>query len=311
MEGFFVHKKAGSWLFLLCGIFSLGLYVFLNTVDPAATGEVVIFIIFGVVLCLSALISLQFNRGASLCADEAGIRAKYHWFGKLDCAMGDVAFVLPQMNTLTILLKNGKRHTIMGVENSWELSRYIRRECFAPEADPPDDLRRELKSAQAARKTELAWVITGTVLMFANIFITVYLTGGQDLNAFGTRDWTVFAVMGIVELATVLGLFRAAGRCGNALLPIEALKYRLRGAVILSQPLPFPHPRRIYTDEDYTGRITVCGFPNDEDVYYCVEEFSNSLHLETVFTSEVCTDAQNWPEEGFRELLDLTPFMLP
>lgn len=311
MEGFFVHKGAGSWLFLLCGIFFLGLYVFLNTVDPAATGEVVIFIILGVVLCLSALISLQFNRGAHLCVDKAGIRARYHWCRKLDCAMGDVAFVLPQMNTLTILLKSGKCHTIMGVENSWELSRYIRRECFAPEAESPDDLRRELESAQAGRKTELGWVITGTVLMFANIFITVYLTGGRDLNAFGPRDWTVFGVMGIVELATVLGLFRAAGGCGKYLLPIEALKYRLRRAVILSQPLPLPHPRRIYTDEDHTGRVIVCGFPNDEDVYYCVEEFSDSLHLETVFTSEIYTNTQKRPEDEFCELLDLTPFLLP
>jgi hypothetical protein len=49
---------------------------------------------------------------------------------------------------------------------------------------------------------------------------------------------------------------------------MTALHHRLCGAVIASYPLPSNHIAGIYTDDHYSGRIVVCGFPNDESVFY-------------------------------------------
>jgi hypothetical protein len=220
------------------------------------------------------------NRGAYIHIEENTIKAKYHWFGKLDCAIDDVEFVLPQINTLTILLKNGKRHVIMGVENSWELGAAIRRLCFEIEKETTNSLRQKLSQAQATRKKELWWVIGGIIVMFVNIFIADFLTGGMDTNEFSQLDWILFATMGVIELLTLVGLFYVAERCGKHLLPIEQLKYRLRGAIIATHPLPANNVTAVYTDENHTGRIVVCGFPNDDSVYYCVQKiYSNFIYF--------------------------------
>lgn len=308
MDGIFIRKKTSIWLILLllCGIFFIALYIFLNSVDSEATSELLTFLIFGILLILVTIPSMLLNHGAYIHIEENSIHAKYHWFGRIDCNIDEVAFVLPQINTITILLKNGKRHVIMGVENSWPLSSAIRRQIFALETESPNDLRQKLDHAQAVRKKELWWVLGCIALMFANIFIAVLLTGGRDLDKFGKLDWTLFAVMGFIELLTLIGLFYAAGRCGKHLLPIEQLKYRLRGAVIASQPLPSNNIKNIYTDENYTGRIIVCGFPNDASVYYCVQEFTGNFALETVHTSEIYNDKDALPGDGFSALIDIT-----
>lgn len=311
MEGIFIHKKTMVWaVLLLCGLFFVALYVFLNIVDAEASGELRVFLLFGILLTLTATLPVQMNRGAYLRIEENAVHAKYHWFGRLDCDIDEVAFVFPQYNTLTILLKNGKRHVIMGLENPWSLSSAVRRQIFTPETEPPEVLREKLVCMQAARKKELLWMLGGIVLLFVNIFAAVFLTGGRELHEFGKTDWTLFAVMTVAELLTLIGVFYAAGRCGKRLLLIEQLKYRLKGAVILSQTFPSNTIRNIYIDENYTGRVAVCGFPNDQSVYYCVQEFNEALRLETVYTSEVYANADGLPEGGFDALIDITSLML-
>ena len=87
---------------------------------------------------------------------------------------------------------------------------------------------------------------------------------------------------------------------------MEALIYRLRGAIIASQPLPASKTTAVYTDEDFSGRIVVCGFPKDESVYYCVQEINGSFELETVHTSEVFDSADKLPKDKFSPLMDIT-----
>ena len=311
MDGIFIRKKLnlGNVVFLLCGISFLVLYFFLNIVDPEASSELLIFLISGI-LCSSAGIFLMLlNHGAYIHIGENTIKARFNWFGRLDCRIDDVEFVLPQTNTLTILLKSGKRFMIMGLENSWALSAAIRGQNFKIETGTADSIRNELAQHQAARKRELRWVLCGIALMFAIIFLTVLLTGGRDPNEFSRLDWAVFAVMCFAELAVVIGMFCAAQRCGKHLLPIEQLKYRLRGAIIAAHPLPSNNTIAVYTDDDYTGRIVVCGFPNDKSVYYCVQEIAGNFALETVYTSEVFDSADQLPEEEFSPLIDITAFI--
>lgn len=308
MDGIFIRKKTNIWLvlLLLCGIFFVILYVFLNMMDSEATSELLTFLIMGIICGLIAIPSMLLNRGAYIHIEENTIKAKYHWFGKLDSSIDDIEFVLPQINTLTILLKSGKRHVIMGVENSWALSSAIRRQCFKIEKETPNSLRQKLSLAQTTRKKELWWVLGGVALLFVNIFIAVLLTGGRDLHEFSQLDWILFSVMGAIELLTLIGLFYVAQRCGKHLLPIEQLEYRLRGAIIATHPLPTNNITAVYTDENHTGRIVVCGFPNDGSVYYCMEEIYGNFELKTVHTSEIYESTEELPEEGLSALIDIT-----
>lgn len=310
MDGAFVRKKTRSLLILLCGLFLIALYIFLNIVDSEASGELFIFLIIGILCSLVAIPSMLLNHGAYIRIEEKTIKAKYHWFGRLDCSIDEVEFVLPQINTLTILLKNGKRHVIMGVVNSWSLSSAIRRQGFALETESPFVIRQKLDQIQATRKKALWWVLGGIALMFANVFIVVLLTGGKDLCEFGKLDWILFTMMGFCELITLIGLFYAAERCGKYMLPVEQLKYCLRGAIIATHPLSSNNITGIYTDENYTGRIVVCGFPNDKSVYYCVQEFVGDFQLETVYTSEIYDSKNALPEDGFSAHIDVTSSLL-
>ena len=303
MEGIFVRKKTSIWLVLLalCSIFFLVFGIYQQRVD---TGEVLSFLILGVLIGLVAILSMLMNRGAYIRIEENRIRAKYHWFGRLDCSIEDVQFVMPQINTLTVLLKSGKRHVIVGIENARALCAAIRKLGFEPETAEPDTLRQQLIRLQAARKKEL-WLTVGLgALMFANIFIAVALTGGKELRDFSSTDRILFAVMGLVELVTVIALFYWAVRCGKHQLPIEQLKYRLRGAIIVTDPLPSNTVKAVYTDENYTGRIVVCGFPNDESVYYCTQRVVDLMRLETTHTSAVHDSDDQLPTEG---LIPITP----
>ncbi len=307
MDGIFTRKKTNIWLvlLLLCGIFFVVLCAYLNMVDSEATSELRVLCIMGILCGFLALPSMLLNCGAYIHVGENTVKAKYHWFGRLDCRIDEIEFVLPQTNTLTILLKSGKRHVIVGVENSQALGTAIRRQSFQIEKETPDSLRQKLSQTQAARKKELWWVLGGIALMFANIFLAVLLTGGRDLQEFSQPDWILFSVMGGLELLTLIGIFYAAQRCGKHLLPIEQLKYRLRGAIIATHPLPTNHAIAVYTDENHTGRIVVCGFPRDESIYYCVQEIVRNFELETVHTSEIYDSTDELLQERFSTLIHI------
>ena len=308
MEGMFLRKKFNVWLFLLFlfGLAFIGMYIFLNIVDPEATGEILTFLIIGILICLVVIPSWFLNSGAFVQISEDSIKAKYHWFGKLNCKTDEIAFTLAQVNTLTILLKNGKRHIIMGVENAWPLASAIRQQIFTVEAEKPDTLLRKLEEVQAARKKKLYGVLVCVALMFANIFIAVLLTGGKEMYAFSNTDWMLFSTMGVVEILTVILTFYFAGQCGKQLLPIEHLKYRLKGAYIATTPLPVGIVKRVYTDANYIGRIVICGYPNDEAVYYCVQEFVGKYLLKTVETSEIYENEDNLPNEALSTFVDIS-----
>ena len=308
MEGMFLRKKFNGWLFLLfvCGLFFIGLYIFLNIVDPTVTSELLTFLIMGILICLVVIPSWLLNFGAFIRIDEDSINAKYHWFGKIDCKLSDVTYAVARINTLIIQLKNGKTHTIMGVENPWPLASAIRQQIFTVETEKPDTLLRKLEEVQAARKKKLYWVIGCIALMFANIFIAVLLTGGKEMYAFSNTDWILFSIMGVVEILTVIFTFYFAGQCGKQLLPIEHLKYRLKGAYIATTPLPAGIVKRVYTDADHMGRIVICGFPNDESVYYCVQEFVEDYLLKTVNTSEIYENEDNLPNEALSTFIEIS-----
>lgn len=312
MDGVFVGKKRMiiPIIFFLCGLVFVGIAIAMNVVESADNSGWYFILLLGIAYIAGSVVAMLFNRGAYIRVAENTIQAKYHWGGRLNCSVDEVAFVLPQLNTLRIRLKNGKQHVIMGVENPWPLSNAIRRQGFVLETESPDVLRQKLDAIQAARKKELWWVIGAITFMFAEIFITVALTGARDMAEFTKTDWIWFGIMCVTETLTIIAMFYMAIRCGKHLLPMEETKHRLLGAIIASHPLPSNNIAGVYTDEHYSGRIVACGFPNDESVYYCVQQFVGNCELETIHTSEVYNSMDELPDNGFSPLIDITSAIL-
>lgn len=307
----FLRKKFNIWLFLLfvCGLFFIGLYIFLNIVDPKATSELLTFLIMGILIILVVIPSWLLNFGAFIHIDEDSIKAKYHWFGKIDCKLSDVVFAVARVNTLIIQLKDGKTHTIMGIENSWPLCSVIRRNMSFDVTEQPETLNEKLNNLKATKKNGLIYVCFGVALMFIIIFITVFLTGEREMYEFSNIDWTIFAIMCAMEILTGIATFYFAGKTGKNNIPIEKLQYTIQRRIIETQPLLPGFVIAVYTDENYTGRITLFGYPHDSAVYYSVQEFASDYTLFSAYTSDVY-DSQDELPADFETLIDITDKVL-
>lgn len=311
MEGMFLRKKFNVWLFLLflCGLAFIGMYIFLNIVDPTATSKLLTFLIVGIMICLVVIPSWLLNSGAFIHIDEDSIKAKYHWFGKIDCKLSDVVFAVARVNTLIIQLKDGKTHTIMGIENSWPLASIIRRNMSFEVTEQPETLNEKLNNLKANKKNGLIYVCSGVALMFVIIFITVFLTGEREIHEFSNIDWTIFAIMLATEIATAVATFYFAEKTGKNNIPIEKLQYEIQRRIIETQPLLPGFVIAVYTDENYTGRITLFGYPNVSAVYYSVQAFTSDYTLFRAYTSDVYDSQEELPA-NFETLIDITEKVL-
>ena len=311
MEGMFLRKKFNIWLFLLllCGLVFIGMYIFLNIVDPEATSELLTFLIVGIMICLVVIPSWLLNLGAYIHIDETSIKAKYHWFGKIDCKLSDVTYAVARINTLIIQLKDGKTHTIMGVANPWSLASIIRRNMSFEVTEQPKILMEKLNNLRADKKKGLIYVCSGVALMFVIIFITVFLTGEREMHEFSNIDWTIFTIMVAAEIATTVATFHFAKKTGKNNIPIEKLQYEIQRRIIETQPLLPGFVIAVYTDENYTGRITLFGYPHDSAVYYSVQEFDSDYTLFRAYTSDVYGSQEELPAD-FETLIDITDKVL-
>jgi len=292
-----------------CGLFFIGLYIFLNIVDPKATSELLTFLIMGILIILVVIPSWLLNFGAFIHIDEDSIKAKYHWFGKIDCKLSDVTFAVARVNTLIIQLKDGKTHTIMGIENSWPLASIIRRNIPFEVTEQPEILMEKLNNLKATKKNGLIYVCSGVALMFVIVFVTVFLTGEREMHEFSNIDWTIFAIMVATEIATAVATFYFAGKTGKNNIPIEKLQYEIQRRIIETQPLLPGFVIAVYTDENYTGRITLFGYPHDSAVYYSVQEFDSDYTLFRAYTSDVYGSQEELPAD-FETLIDITDKVL-
>ncbi len=311
MKGVFLRKKFNTWLFLLfiCGLFFIGLYIFINIVDPEATNELLIFLIAGILICLVTIPSWLLNFGAFIYINEDSIKAKYNWFGRIDCRFSDVSFTVGRVNTLIIQLKNGKCHTIMGIKNSAELSSEIRRKMHFEITEQPEKLIEKMNNLKSAKKKGLIYVCIGVALMFINIFITVLLTGERELYEFTSTDWVIFTIMGAIEVATFIATFFFAQKTGKDNLPIEKLQYDIRRTIVETKPLLPGYMIKIFTDDDYTGRITVFGSPHQSAVYYSVQVIDSEYKLIRQYTSDTYDNQEELPDD-FKTLTDITKTFL-
>lgn len=309
MEGIFLRKKFNSRLLLIfiCGLFFIGLYIFLNIVDPEANAT---YLILGIIIFLAVIPSWFLNFGAFIHINENSIKAKYHWFGKIDCNLSDVTFAVAKINTLIIQLKDGKTHTIMGVENSWQLATEIRRNLSFELTEQPEPLIEKLNDIKTARKKRALYVFSGVALMFITLFATIYLTGARDLDEFGKIDWIIFAIMCVMEILIIIITFSFALKIGKTNIPIEKLQYDIQRRIIETKPLLPGNVIKVVTDENYSGRITLYGYPNQDSVYYVVQNIASDFTLFKSYESEIFENVEQL-QDGLEELIDITKKLLP
>ena len=307
MEGMFLRKKFNIWLFMLfaCGLFFIGLYIFPNIIDAESTSEPLTFLFTGILIILFVVPSWLLNYGAFIRIDEDSIKAKYHWFGKIDCKLSDVTFAVARMNTLIIQLKDGRTHTIMGIGNSWSLASVIRQNMPFESTEQPEVLIERLNSLKLATKKAVIYVYSGLALMFINIFVTVFLTGGREMYEFSKTDWTIFAVMSVIEIVTIIMTFYYVTKTGKNNVPIEKLQYAIRRKIIEANPLSQGYIIAVYADYNYTVRVTVYGYPHQNAVYYLVQELDSEYNLVRAYLSDTY-ESQEELLEVFEKLIDIT-----
>ncbi len=282
------------------------------------------FIVSEVLLCGIFLPGLLLNIGAFFHVDEDSVHARYHWFGKLDCPLDEIRFVYAQTNTLTLLMKNGKRYHIGGIANAWVLCMEMLRKIFTPETVSADVLKQELQSIRMCRKKELFRCICGIVQMFLNILVTALLTGGRELHEFSTWDWCLFGAMTVVGIGTLIYAFYYAEAYGKKQLTEIHLQYRLQNRTLVLQEFASSGTlKKVYATPDCHKRLVVCDFPEHSYFYISIQKFTApdgslitthgheyNYDKDEGHDTERSVDYDAFMAERFGDLVDLTPLFV-
>jgi len=308
IQASFVKRKSGSIVCFVCGLFLCAVFVFWG-LQGTTFEECIAGVTIGATICTCSIISFLFNHKAFLYIEAGRISAKYHCFGRIDCPLSDVDFVVARINTLIIQLKNGKRYTIGGIENSEALCSAIRQNLPFEATEGTEIQIEKLNDLKSSQKKGLIYVCFAVAFMFINILVTVFLTGERDLHEFSITDWIIAAVMGVIEIATIIASFYFAQQAGRNTVLIENLQYVLRRTVVETKPLLPTNILRVLADDDYTVRVTVVGYPNDGSVYYIVQEVNAEYGLMRAFRSDTFDSIEELPE-GIQALRDITDKVL-
>lgn len=309
-NGIFKQDKVGGITCLMCGILLMGLFIFIGFKDSESTLSILLVGIgFGTFFSLLGVCFLLFNYKAFFYINNEHIKGKYHYFGKIDCSIQDVMFTIGRNRTLIIQLKSEKTYTIMGIENASQLASIIRKNMPFNVAEQPEALIEKLNNLKSTKKKGLLYVFSGLGLMFINIFITVFMTGEREMHEFGNTDWTIFAVMSFIEIATIVATLYFAQKTGKNNIPIEKLQYAIRRRMIETRPLLPGNVSKVFADENYTGRIILYGYPNQSSVYYTVQQFTSDYTFFKSYESEIF-DSFEQLQDGFEALIDITETVL-
>ena len=273
MEGFFTRKKFISPIGFMsfCSIFLIGLYFLLPIVDPEATEGSLSFLLMGISLALVTIPLWTFNRGAFFHVTEDTVRAKFHWFGKIDCKLSDVTFVFPQINTLTVYFKNGKYDTVMGISNSWQIASFISHRISFEAKERPEILIEKLEHLKRSRKQDLLYCCIAAALMLISPFVLLFLTEEKAWHEFSQTNRIASVLMGTVMILSAVIAFYFANKAGKKNIPLEKLLYEIRRTVIETEPLLPGDARKVFISENAERRLTVFKSPDSDSFYYTVE----------------------------------------
>lgn len=303
MNGVFIKSRfsiALNILGLVSGIALIATLPFFVVADGPITSDTIFrlpFLAFlGLVLIIFCIASLLFNKGAYLHLNEDRISSHFLWKTKLDCRYSDVAFCEYGMNTLNIRLTNGKRYIIPGLMNSADICGEIRKKMTIPtnqENVPLFVLTDEIQILKKQRTKWLAWVIVFGSLMFIIIGLTVFFTDGKEFSEFVPKDWITFVCFGVLEFIVVVSTFFFANKCGKLKPVLSEKTIFLKRRILQTAPLPSGNVVKTFIDTDYTARVIVFGYPNQEDVSYIVQVVDENFKVLTTYTSEIFQNSQD------------------
>ena len=256
-----------------------------------------------------AIIPFIYNRKAYLHIDDDKIIGRFGFFNKLECNISDITFVLPQFDTLHIVL-NDRKYSVKGINNAYDISAYIRQKIpFSPYNVTEEIIEKHIKEPKKKQKNNIILVFCMLILSFAWLFITVFLTEEKELSEFTRTDWIYFCIMLILEIPTVISMYVFAIKSGKGNLQFQKHVYKIKRSIVESTPL-LSGPgclKSVFTDSECSQRITLycnCVENDPLSVCYNVEIIDESFNLIFQYQSEIVT-IEN-VNEMFVGTLDIT-----
>lgn len=169
---------------------------------------------FGLLISIFCGVSLYVDRRAYIHIDEQGISAFCHVGLCLKCELSDISHVYYGDLELKIQLKSGRKYTLLFLDNSYPLWKYISKRLSV---EPTCSLDKEqlismILPLNKKRKWEGALSVTGILLTIPGILLTSALTGWKEFYEFGAGDWTVFSIMAGIGAVVVVVSFLLLGR---------------------------------------------------------------------------------------------------
>lgn len=306
MKGvFFNSKNTFARICIIVGGILITLFtarIFVNSESPLHIDDIpfaIVCICFGMIAVAFGVLLTQFNRGAYVTVTGDHISAKYNWNKKIMLYFNEIAFVGSQTFTLNIRAKNGKRYVIGGLINADTICDAIRKK-MPYEVDKTikkEALIFEIDMLAAKRKKEIIGTVVSIILMFLNIFLCTLLTGEKDMSDFTRNDWIVFVIFCVTEILIVSVTFYFSKIGGEKLNILKEKSALLRIFVIFTTPTLPGNLVSSYMDSKYETRTTVFGFPNSNDLYFCIEEVDWKYDLVCTYRSPIYSNPEDFKED--------------
>lgn len=265
MNGIFKKNAKLHIVLTVCGalLSALSIFAFFDeSIKSKALTEYVF--AFSLPFFIGNFFMIFFNRNAYLSFDETYIDGKYNWRGKIYCPLSEIDFITYNANTLIIMEEDGKQHRISGLTNLREVAAFLRKNVPFDSYVSSQSFKDDLFYWKETKKKLLIITIVGCVLLFINIFVTVYLTDGKELYEFSSADKNIMIIfMGFLEPLILICTFVFADKCGKTKLPIEKALYSLNRLTVENTPLPSGNVKKVFTDYNYSQRITLLTNPDD------------------------------------------------
>lgn len=252
------------------------------------------FVCFGFFVFILCGFSLYVNQKAYIHVDEQRISAFCHLGLSLKCDLSDVGSISYSSGGLNIQLKSGKKYSLMNLENSYQIGKYIqKRISIKPSISldklDKDELMAAIPPLRKKRKYEGVSSIICFLLLFPGIFLTSGLTGWKELHDFNPHDWIIFSIMagaGVITVVVFCILLRKYLLHTDELNKTQGTLYQI---ILQTAPVQPGNAIKLFLDDDsYASiRLTVYGYPDSDEVYYIIEQVDQLYEMECVHKSRV------------------------
>ena len=140
-------------IFLILDLIWLGLCVFFMVEkNMTAAGNIFGFSFVTIIFFSFTIIPFLYNHKAYLYINDNKIVGKFGFFKKLECNISEVTFVLAQIDTIHIVLKD-RKYYIMGIKNAYAISAFIQQKMpFSPCDVTEEEIENIKKRSQNQKK---------------------------------------------------------------------------------------------------------------------------------------------------------------